>query len=404
MRLLGKKALSVFMAGIIIFSVFSFGIGLFTVSAANVTGDEIVEYARQYLGYPYVHGTYGPDSFDCSGFVYYVFKHFGITLSTDSNVYYKTPEKFGTVIDISEVQAGDVMVWSGHVGIYTYNGNMINASNPTDGVKENEWKYYGASPKVIRINGVGIDNNTYANFIKPNKDNYNKAYLVKGNDDRIDVSIKGRQLSIQITSESFNNGKVRTCCEKEEHKNGFGLLRLYINDYSFDPFTEPSGNNHSLEFKLYCRTNHDSNGYVQAKNLEYEMIYATSWHLLSCIDGKSRYFPGGRVLFSNEHTAWSGARQMETSYSGNTITFECTLPYSYETESEIYTFNNKDLSLYLDYYALGLNYGNNNNSSGEQSFFDNFVNGFKGFVENAKNILFQIIDTIKKAFSAMFGG
>ena len=44
-------------------------------------GDEIVAYAKQYLGCKYVYGGSGPSTFDCSGFTMYVFKHFGVNLS-----------------------------------------------------------------------------------------------------------------------------------------------------------------------------------------------------------------------------------------------------------------------------------------------------------------------------------
>ena len=107
-----------------------------TINVVDKTkGEQIVEYAKGYLGYPYVLNTHGPNSFDCSGFVYYVFKEkFGIELSTGSSDYWNNPGAFGTVVSESEAMPGDVVSWSGHVGIYIGNGQVINALNPSSGV------------------------------------------------------------------------------------------------------------------------------------------------------------------------------------------------------------------------------------------------------------------------------
>jgi len=129
-------------------------------SYAGVFGADIVEYARQYIGYPYVYATHGPDSFDCSGFVYYVFKHFGISLPLSSSYYWNNPDEYGTVVgynSFDKAQAGDVISWNGHVAIYTENGYVVQAGNTKDGVHE---KYKISSMKsmgdyrVIRIYGV----------------------------------------------------------------------------------------------------------------------------------------------------------------------------------------------------------------------------------------------------------
>ena len=72
-------------------------------------GQQIYEKAKQYLGKPYVYGAEGPDSFDCSGFVKYVLKQFGINVPHSSDSIFKGG-KAGTGA------AGDVVCWNGHCG------------------------------------------------------------------------------------------------------------------------------------------------------------------------------------------------------------------------------------------------------------------------------------------------
>ena len=55
-------------------------------SSTNSLAQQIVDFALQYVGYPYVYGTAGPDTFDCSGFTYYVYAHFGYSLNRSSGI------------------------------------------------------------------------------------------------------------------------------------------------------------------------------------------------------------------------------------------------------------------------------------------------------------------------------
>ena len=142
------------------------------VEAASFSGNDVVTYARQFLGYPYVWGTRGPNSFDCSGFVQYVYKKFGVDLpsGTDGyagNGYANYGEK---ITDKRQLQLGDVVYYSaGHVGIYSGSGKMINAVNANTGVAEiaidqESWQangksglyYTGTFSYGIRIKGVYI--------------------------------------------------------------------------------------------------------------------------------------------------------------------------------------------------------------------------------------------------------
>ena len=94
----------------------------------------LISYAKKFLGKPYVWGAQGPNSFDCSGFTYYVFKNkAGITLPRNSAV----QSKYGTYVSRSNIKAGDLLFFDtngsnngavSHVGLYIGNGQMIHAS------------------------------------------------------------------------------------------------------------------------------------------------------------------------------------------------------------------------------------------------------------------------------------
>lgn len=126
---------------------------------ADVFGNDIVEYARDYIGCDYVYGHSGPDTFDCSGFVRYVFANFGIDLPHSSREYWNNPTDYGSVIDYNSTDnalPGDIISWNGHVAIYTGNGYVIEAANSRVGVAERKYdlKGWNGNYQVIRIYGV----------------------------------------------------------------------------------------------------------------------------------------------------------------------------------------------------------------------------------------------------------
>ena len=102
-------------------------------AADSALGQQIIAYAKQYLGRPYVWGGNGPNSFDCSGFTKYVYAHFGYNINRTASAQLKN----GVSVSRSELQAGDlVFFYNGkvstpvsHVGIYIGNGDFIHASS-----------------------------------------------------------------------------------------------------------------------------------------------------------------------------------------------------------------------------------------------------------------------------------
>ncbi|WP_051330876.1 C40 family peptidase [Aneurinibacillus terranovensis] len=99
----------------------------------STSGDQVVAYAMQFIGVPYTHGGRSPQTgFDCSGFTSYVYKHFGITISTGPIGQLQQ----GHQVSRSSMQPGDIVFFhsgakSGyHEGIYIGNNKIIHAPAP----------------------------------------------------------------------------------------------------------------------------------------------------------------------------------------------------------------------------------------------------------------------------------
>ena len=105
---------------------------------------ELVEYAKQFIGNPYVWGgTSLTKGADCSGFVLSVFKKFGVNLSHHSG----SQAKEGVKISASELKPGDLVFYANssgtinHVAIYIGGGKVIHASSPKTGIKISNYNY-----------------------------------------------------------------------------------------------------------------------------------------------------------------------------------------------------------------------------------------------------------------------
>ena len=98
--------------------------------------DNIVNFGMELLGTPYVEASSSKAGFDCSGFVYYVFKHHKIQVPRSSSLF----KNFGKEIPIENVKKGDILLFLsptrnviGHIGIVTNpngkNSDFIHASS-----------------------------------------------------------------------------------------------------------------------------------------------------------------------------------------------------------------------------------------------------------------------------------
>ena len=122
---------------------------------ADVTGSQIVKEAKKYLGVPYKYGGASPDGFDCSGFVYYVYRSLGIKISRTQPEMYEQ----GRSVSKSELKPGDLVFFQNtykagisHVGIYVGDGKFIHSPHSGEVVSYSNLNsdyytshYYGAA-------------------------------------------------------------------------------------------------------------------------------------------------------------------------------------------------------------------------------------------------------------------
>ena len=114
-----------------------------SVSTTSTTRQNIVNFALQFVGNPYVYGgTSLTNGADCSGFTQAVYRNFGISINRTS----RDQASNGTAVSLSNVQPGDLIFYKngssiGHVALYIGNGQVVHASSPTSGIKVSNMYY-----------------------------------------------------------------------------------------------------------------------------------------------------------------------------------------------------------------------------------------------------------------------
>lgn len=111
----------------------------------------VVDYAKEFVGVRYVYGGTSPEGFDCSGFIGYVYKNFGIKLSRSAQSMYKN----GTKVSRAALKAGDILFFDAssrktagaidHVGIYLGGDKFIHASSSKGSVRIQKLSQYKGS-------------------------------------------------------------------------------------------------------------------------------------------------------------------------------------------------------------------------------------------------------------------
>lgn len=120
-------------------------------SKTSSTRNKIKDYAVKYIGGKYVWGGNSlTNGTDCSGFVYLVYKQFGITLPRVS----REQAKRGTAVTSANKKVGDLIFYANsdgvinHVAIYIGNNQIVHAASARSGIRISQWNY--REPVAIR--------------------------------------------------------------------------------------------------------------------------------------------------------------------------------------------------------------------------------------------------------------
>lgn len=115
-------------------------------AAVSNHGGAVADYAVQFVGNPYVYGgTSLTNGADCSGFVMSVYENFGVSLPHSSTADRNVGVDVG---GLENAQPGDLVCYTGHVGIYIGDGQIVHASTASTGIKISEADY--RTPVAVR--------------------------------------------------------------------------------------------------------------------------------------------------------------------------------------------------------------------------------------------------------------
>ena len=118
-------------------------------AVASSSGQSVVDFATQFVGNPYVWGgTSLTGGADCSGFAQSVYANFGVSLPRTS---YEQETAGTEVASLAEAQPGDLICYGSHVAIYMGDGQIVHASNSTDGIKISDNAAYRTITSIRRL-------------------------------------------------------------------------------------------------------------------------------------------------------------------------------------------------------------------------------------------------------------
>lgn len=133
-----------------------------------ISGQQLVDYALQFLGTPYVWGGSAPGGFDCSGLMQYVYSHFGISIP---RVTYDQIHAGRIVSNVNSAQAGDLIFFDSdhngtpsHVGMYMGNGQIVVADTTGTPVRIRSLTQEDKIVGITRIGGVISTNSDFGSL------------------------------------------------------------------------------------------------------------------------------------------------------------------------------------------------------------------------------------------------
>lgn len=126
----------------------------------TVLGKAVVDYAMKLVGQPYKwegswNGALPYTPTDCSGFVQGVFKHHGVSLARTTEAMWNDTSKY-TLVSDTDIRAGDLAMYDGHVAIFTGNGfQIVHAANTQRGiVVDDDYTKAGSFKGIMRIKAL----------------------------------------------------------------------------------------------------------------------------------------------------------------------------------------------------------------------------------------------------------
>jgi cell wall-associated NlpC family hydrolase len=124
----------------------------------NSNADEIINFAKTFLGVPYVYGGASPAGFDCSGFIQYVFKEYGFSLARTAGA----QSLFGMDVTLDELQPGDLLYFKGR----NINSTSIGHVGMVTGVVNGKVEFIHAAGKSVKMETLNKNSYYVPRFIK----------------------------------------------------------------------------------------------------------------------------------------------------------------------------------------------------------------------------------------------
>lgn len=217
---------------------------------AAIARQKMVDYSKKYVGCPYKLGATGPDSFDCSGFVFAVSREsIGVQLPRTTKAIYK----FCKNIDASEREAGDLVFFKttssgevSHVGIYMGNSQFIHCASdgPNTGVivsslKESYWKgkyfatgrYLAASnSELLADSSKSSTKSAEANASKSQNDKTLSTSNSAGNSSSESASSKNSEKKVPAKTSASGSSSSSKSSSSKSAGNGNKFLKKLVFD------------------------------------------------------------------------------------------------------------------------------------------------------------------------------